>query len=128
MTDLLTVAATAVELAALGVAIVGFAYHAWSRVTETPARPAAVEPTAPMNQPVVEAETELLPDPWDLPVAEPTAAPTPLIPPAQMPVAPQPALPTTVRALRKLALERGHKGAGRWSKEKCLAALNRGAA
>lgn len=80
--------------------------------------------------PVV-AEVEQIPDPWEIPTPPLPVAPLPplspspqlLLPPARESAVSAAELPTTIRELRKLCKAQGHKGAGRWTKEQCLAAL-----
>lgn len=87
---------------------------------ELPAEPAPVAPVAPLYP----ATPYLLALP---PAREVAAAPKSKRtrkPAASKPApAPTPALPTTVRELRKLCTARGMKGAGRWTKQQCLDAL-----
>lgn len=122
MQSLLTVAAQSVALFTVGYTVISFALYAWKR--------SAPQAVAPLPQPVAEPQSTapIAADPWELPTepAAPSASiPLPLprlllLPPA--PVA-EPELPSTIRELRKLCTDRGHKGAGRWTKAQCLAAL-----
>lgn len=132
---------------AAGIAVFGFAHftasfihYAWKRSALIPNTPTP----QPSPEPEITPEPELIPNPWELPLDEaPVTASAPvaplaptlyLLPPAkEQPTAgkprrkakatPAPAFPTTVRELRKLCTERGLKGAGRWTKAQCLAAL-----
>ncbi|MEX0271200.1 hypothetical protein AB3R30_18850 [Leptolyngbyaceae cyanobacterium UHCC 1019] len=131
MQDLLTAAATGVEIFTALYVVFNFVPYAWKRSGEKAEKqPPATAPTP--ESPILDweakleaelaLEPELEPEPLEIrPRRRRTAALA--ITPSALRVEEVPALPGTIRELRKLCTQRGIKGAGRFSKAQCLAAL-----